>query len=88
MYLHDERNHASLWALGREGQTRLAHRVGCLLLRPHLSWQLITWVPSAPGEASNLLLPRPEGIVTRGVRLWRHFLYLGNAIWFRTEFGL
>ena len=34
MYLHNERNHASLWALGRER------------------------FPSAPGEASNLLLPR------------------------------
>jgi hypothetical protein len=28
MYLHNERNHASLWALDRERQTRLAHRVG------------------------------------------------------------
>jgi len=31
---------------------------------------------------------RPGGIVSRGVRLWRHFSDLGNAVWLRTESGL
>jgi len=30
---------------------------------------------------------RPGGIVSRGVRLWRHFSDLGNAVWLRTESG-
>src|SRR4029077_3331156 len=33
MYLHNERNHAFLWASGRERQTRLARRVGCSSVR-------------------------------------------------------
>jgi hypothetical protein len=65
MYLHNERNHASLWALGRKRQTRLARRIGCSCSPPELATNNmralplnVNGSPAVRAEASNLLLQR------------------------------